>query len=275
MSDIKFGPAGLGPVKEAISNLEEFARLGLKACEIEFVRQIYMKKEDAITIGKKAKEFGIILSIHAPYYVNLNSNEKDKVNASKERILKCCEIGHYLGAKKIVFHAGYYGAFSKEETFNNIKRRISEILEVIKENEWAVELCPETMGKINVFGSIEDISNLAKETGCSFCIDFAHILARYKENKFEEIERLFPQKNWHCHFSGIEYGEKGERKHIETSEDNWRGLFNFLSKVDKEIVIINESPNTFEDSVRGLEIWKKERYPFKIRRINKVPCSSR
>ncbi|MFA5060797.1 MAG: TIM barrel protein [Candidatus Pacearchaeota archaeon] len=257
MVNIKLGPAGLGPVSEAFSNLEEIYNKGLQACETEFVRQIYIKKEDAIEIGKKAKELGIVLSIHAPYYVNLNSKEIEKVNASKERILKCCEIGQYLGAKQVVFHPGYYGDLSKEETFKNIKERITEMMEVIKKNKWDVEICPETMGKVNVFGSIEDISNLAKETGCSFCIDFAHILARYKENKFDEIEKFFPQKRWHCHFSGIEYGEKGEKKHLVTSEENWKGLFNFLKNLDKEIVIINESPRSLEDSVNGLKILNK------------------
>ncbi len=257
MLDIKFGPAGLGPVKDSISNLREFHSLGLRACEVEFVRQVYIKKDDAVEIGKNAKELGIVLSVHAPYYVNLNSKEQEKVKASKERILKCCEIGHYLGAKKIVFHPGYYSDMSKEETFENIKNRIIEMKKVIKNNKWNVELCPETMGKINVFGSIEDISSLAKETGCSFCIDFAHILARYKENKFNEIEKLFPQKNWHCHFSGIEYGDKGEKKHLVTTEKEWKNLFGFLKRLNKEVVIINESPDTLRDSIEGLRIWER------------------
>lgn len=258
MLKIRFGPAGLGSVSEAASALEDLSKDGLGACEVEFVRQVYMKKEDAIKIGKKARELGIILSIHAPYYVNLNSRESEKVNASKERILKCCEIGNCLGARKIVFHPGYYGDFSEEETFQNIKNRIAEMLKVIKEKEWDVELCPETMGKINVFGSIEDISRLSEETGCSFCIDFAHILARYKEDKFKDVEKLFPQRSWHCHFSGIEYGDKGEKKHKKTEKKEWENLFNFLRNLNKDIVIINESPDTFEDSVIGLEIWKKK-----------------
>ena len=85
---IRFGPAGIGPVKDAISNLEEYHRLGLKACEVEFSYGAYIKKkEDAEKIGERAKELGIKLSIHAQYWINLNSEEKDKVEKSKERIL--------------------------------------------------------------------------------------------------------------------------------------------------------------------------------------------
>ena len=107
---IKFGPAGLGGVKEAIANLERYNQLGLKACEVAFTYGIYLKEDDAIKIGKIAKKLDISLSIHAPYYVNLNSDEKRKIEASKKRILGCCEIAHYLGAGRVIFHSGFYGS---------------------------------------------------------------------------------------------------------------------------------------------------------------------
>ncbi|MFA5485005.1 MAG: TIM barrel protein [Candidatus Pacearchaeota archaeon] len=255
---INFGPSGLGSVNEAIENLKMYLELGLSACEIPFTYNIYIKKEDAIKIGEFAKKNKIKLSIHAPYFVNLNSEEKIKVENSKKRILKCCEIGHYLGAKNIVFHAGFYSKKSKEETFQNIKDNIIELQKEIKKNNWNVFLCPEIMGKINVFGSIEEISRLTKETNCSFTIDFAHILARYKEDRFEELKKAFPQKKWHCHFSGIEYTEKGEKNHILTSEKKWEELLKELKKIDKEYTIINESPSPIEDSVKGLKIFKEK-----------------
>jgi deoxyribonuclease-4 len=124
---IKFGPAGLGSVKEAVSNLEEYHKLGLRACEIAFTYGVYIKdKKDAEAIGKKAKELGISLSIHAPYWVNLNSQEKEKVEKTKERILKCLEAGTWLQAKTVVFHPGYYEKSSKEETYENVKKQILE-----------------------------------------------------------------------------------------------------------------------------------------------------
>jgi deoxyribonuclease IV len=262
MARLKFGPAGLGPIKEAIINLKEYKNLGLEACEISFTYGAYIKeKQDAIKIGKAAKDLGIFLSIHAPYYVNLNSKEKEKIDASKKRILRCCEVGHYLQAKRVVFHPGYYSNMSSETASDNIIKAIKEIQSVIKKKSWNIELCAETMGKKNVFGSIEEISNLIKQTGCSPCIDFAHILARSGGNyRFNEIKELFKHKNWHCHFSGIVYGDKGEKHHIPTPKEEWEKLLSFLKTLDKEIVIACESPNPIEDSVKGLEIWKKLDY---------------
>jgi len=265
---ISIGPSGLGGIEESEEILEEYSKNGFGNCEVLFVQQVYMNKEQAERIGKIAKRNKIELSIHASYFINLNSEEKPKIHASMQRILKCCEIGDALGARNIVFHSGFYGKdFAKaktseekrkveEETFQNIKERILEMMEVIKEKKWNVKLCPETMGKINVFGSAEEISRLVKETGCSFCIDFAHILARDKKVDYEKIKRLFPQKEWHCHFSGIEYGEKGERNHINLKKEQWKELFENLPK-DKEITIVCESPNRIEDCVEGLDVLKK------------------
>ena len=142
---IKFGPAGLGPVANAEKVLGQYKKFGFKICEIAFTYSVYIKKDDAERIGKKAKELGIDLSIHAPYFINLNSLEKEKVEASKKRILKCCEIGEELGVKRVVFHPGYYGKMSREETYENIKKDFSIEREfndiVIEENtvfcQWA------------------------------------------------------------------------------------------------------------------------------------------
>ncbi|VVB77574.1 endonuclease 4 [uncultured archaeon] len=256
--DIRFGPGGLGPVKNAISNLEEFARLGLRACEIEFTYGVYIHNDsDAEEIRKRAKELGIKLSIHAPYWLNLNSKEKKKILESKQRIIDCCRIGEKLGAYRVVFHAGYFGGMDKEKTYENIKNAVLDILKEIKKNNWKIKIAAETMGKINVFGSIDEISRLVEETGCSFCIDFAHVEARDKKVDYEKIKKLFGKHNeWHCHFSGIEYGEKGEKRHILTGKDKWKELIPNLPK-NKEIVIINESPDPASDSAAGLKIYEK------------------
>jgi len=253
---IHFGPSGLGPVKEAVENLEEYHRLGLSACEIAFTYGIYIHDKEAIDIGKKAKELGIKLSIHAPYYINLNSKEKEKIEASKKRILDCCAIGEKLGAYRVVFHAGFFSGMDKEESYQNIKKAIIEIMDEIKKNKWKIKIAAETMGKINVFGSMEEISRLVEDSGCSFCIDFAHIEARDKKIDFEKINKLFVQHSeWHCHFSGIVYSDKGERHHIKTPKDKWKEILKNIPK-NKEIVIINESPDQIKDSVEGLKIMK-------------------
>jgi deoxyribonuclease-4 len=253
---IKFGPAGLGSVKTAEKVLEEYYSKGFRACEIAFTYGVYIKKEeDAKKIGKKAKELGISLSIHAPYYINLNSEEDSKIEASKKRILDCCRVGEILGAKRVIFHPGYYGK-NREKAYENIKKGIQDILAVIKREKWKIKLAPETMGKVNVFGSIDEISRLVKETDCSFCIDFAHILARDKIVDYEKVKKLFLHKEWHIHFSGIIYGEKGEKKHKTTEKKEWEGLLNNLPK-DKKLIIINESPTMIDDSLEGIYLSEK------------------
>ncbi len=253
---IKAGPTGLGPVKDAIETLEDYKKLGFTSCEVLFTYGVYIQKKDAELIGEKAKELNIQLSIHAPYWINLNSKEKTKIQKSKERILKSCEIGHYLGAYRIVFHPGYYAGISKEETYENIKNAINELQEVREKNKWNPELAPETTGKKNVFGSVDEILQLTKDTKCSFCIDFAHILAREGKINYKEILQKFSKfKKLHIHFSGIEYGEKGEKKHKKTETAKIKELIASLKKYakDKEIVIINESPYTIEDSIKTLK----------------------
>jgi len=259
---IRIGPSGIGGANEAEINLESFSKKGLKAAEIDFTYSVYMNKEQALKIGEKASKLGIALSIHAPYFINLNSEDKVKREASKKRILKCCEIGSFLRVKKVVFHAGFYGKMKKgeeergkEKAFENIKEAILEMQKEIKAKKWAVELAPELMGKRNVFGSIDEISRLVKETGCSFCIDFAHVLARYGEHKFEELKSAFPQEKWQCHFSGIVYGENGERHHRDIKKEEWKELFENLPK-NKEINIICESPDRIRDAEEGLMLMR-------------------
>ena len=255
---IKFGPAGIGGVKESFKFLEMYKELGIKAAEIPFTYQVFIKKkEDAIKIMKIAKKSGVKLSIHAPYWINLNSKEKEKIQKSKERILKCCEVAHWMKIKRVIFHCGYYGGMEKEEAFHKIKKAILEMQEVIRENKWKVKLCPEIIGKKNVFGSIREISRLVRETKCSFCIDFAHVLARYNSYEMAQLKKYFPQKIWHCHFSGIEYGEKGEKYHKRTPEKEIKKLISILPK-NKEITIINESPNPIEDTILSLRLLDKK-----------------
>ncbi len=257
---VKFGPAGLGSVKDAVSNLEEYHKKGLLACEIAFTYGIYIKKkEDAIEIGKAAKRLGMTLSIHAPYWINLNSADKDKLEKSKERILDCLKVGTWLGTERVIFHPGYYGKMSKEETYEKIKEQILELQKIRKEKKYTPKLAPETTGKINVFGSIEEIAKLVRETKCSFCIDFAHILAREKSYNFERVLKTFEEHDeWHIHFSGIDYGEKGERRHKKTPEPELKKLISNLPK-NKSLIIINESSDPVDDSIFGLKIWKKSK----------------
>ena len=256
---IKIGPAGIGSVKDVEKNFEEFHRLGIKCAEIPFTYGVFIKtKEQAEKVHRAAEKFKIELTIHGQYWINLNSAEREKIEASKQRILECLKVGTWLDAKAVVFHSGFYGKKTKGKTFEKIKEGIRELQEKRKEFGYTPKLAPETMGKINVFGSISEIARLVEETGCEFCIDFAHILARYKTYNFEKIKEKFGKyPSWHCHFSGIEYGEKGEKKHLRTEERYWEKLFERLPK-DKKIRIVCESPNPLADAVQGIEILKNK-----------------
>ena len=197
---LRIGPAGLGSSKLALETLEKYHSLGFGACEIAFVHSVYIKsEEEAKKIGQKARELDIKLSIHAPYYMNLNSAEKEKREATKKRILDCCRVAQWLGGATVVFHPGYYGK-DKDSSYNVIKHELESVVKEAKEKYPLAILAPETMGKVNVFGSIDEVARLAKETKSGFCIDFAHILARDKKVDYELVEEFFPGNKWHVHF---------------------------------------------------------------------------
>ncbi len=260
---ILIGPAGSGGAE--LASFEKIKKAGLDAVEIEFTYGIWMTKEQAIKIAELNKKLELRLSIHAPYFINLNAVEKQKIGASRARILKSCEIGHYLAGDSkekinIVFHPGFYLKDSKEKTYESIKSEILKIQEVIKEKDWKVELCPETTGKPSQFGDLDEIINLMKETQCHICVDFSHLKARYNgkidyELVMDKLKQL--KKQIHAHFSGIEYSEKGERRHILTPEKEIKELFGYLKKYNLELTIINESPNPFGDALKMKKILEE------------------
>ncbi len=253
----RFGPAGIGGVKQAPGNLEKYNKQYLSAAEIPFTYQVWMNNNQAKEIGKIAKKFNIKLSIHAPYYINLASEDKKKIEASKKRILNCCERGHYLGVKYIVFHAGYYGKYNEKECYQIIKKQIQDMQKVIKKKQWKVKLAPETTGKKSQFGSLDELLKLARETGCFFCIDFAHLLAREGHINYKEIfEKIKKIPYVHSHFSGIEFTSKGERRHLVTPTSRLKELLRWIKRYNLSITIINESPQPYKDSLKGLKIWK-------------------
>lgn len=278
---IKIGPAGIGKVKEVEETFAKYKKAGIKHAEIPFTYGVYIKnKEDAEKVKAAAQKNGISLSIHAPYWINLNSEEVEKVEASKKRILDSLKVGTWIGASVVVFHPGYYSKnsqasftktqrkgeklnkqtnqFDKTKTYEKIKNEILELQKLRKANHYTPKLAPETTGKVNVFGSIEEIAQLVRDTGCSFTIDFAHILAREKTYSFNKVFGAFKkEKHFHVHFSGIVYGEKGEQKHIATPKNEIKTLFKNLQK-DKTYTIVNEAPDPFADAVNMIGILREK-----------------
>lgn len=255
--EILIGPAGLGT--PAIEGLKKIKKLGLTAAEVEFTYGIRITNVQAKEIGALATRLGISLSVHAPYYINFASYDKRKLAISKRNILNSCERAHYLGAKHVVFHPAYYGKLSKEKCYEIVKDAIIDIQKIIEKNKWNVILCPETTGKRSQFGDLDELIRLSKETGCGICIDFAHLEARYnkKPDYGQVIKKIKDVKHLTSHFSGIEYSEKGEIRHILTPESKINELLIALKKNKISITIINESPDMINDSLKTLKLLKK------------------
>jgi deoxyribonuclease IV len=259
MSQIKFGPAGIGGFKEASSRLEMYNKLGIRCAEIPFTYQVWLTNYQSEVLAESIKKYDIAISIHAPYYINLNSQNKKKTEASIKRILLCCERAHYLQARYVVFHAAFYGGKSAEQVYEIVKSKILEMQQVISKNNWHVKLAPETTGKISQFGSLSELLRLHKETGCFLCIDFAHLRARQGKIDYQDVFKKIKEAkldNLHCHFSGIEFGDKGELRHLVTEEKDLHDLLEHLKKSGLSANIINESPSPVEDSIKGIKILK-------------------
>lgn len=246
------GTAGLGYEE----GLKEINRLKLDSLEVEFTYGVRMTNEEAQGVGKIAKKLGVRLSIHAPYYINLASKEKPKVHASKTRILQSCERAHHMGATHVVFHAGFYQGRDKEEIYQIIKKEIEDLLKTIKQKKWKVILALETTGKASQFGDLDELLKMSKETRCGICVDFSHLKARSngKIEYREIIEKIKGLKHVHAHFSGIEFGEKGERRHLLTPEKEIKELVGLLVKNKIDITLINESPDPIGDSAKTKRI---------------------
>lgn len=231
-----------------LKGIRKVARMKLDCMEVEFTYGVRMSMDDAREVGSLAREKGITLSVHAPYYINLASDEKEKIVASKQRILDSCERAAVFGARCVVFHAGFYQKKTAGQTYRLIKKAILEIQGKIKKNKWKVQLCPEITGKPSQFGSVEELLKLKKETGCGICVDFAHLYAREQgQIDYARILKKLPKK-FHAHFSGIEYGPKGERKHLKTTKKFFEPLAEALLKTKRDVTLICESPQPYKDA---------------------------
>jgi len=260
---IRLGPAG-SPMKSTLDGLGYIKEIGLSAMEVEFTYGVRMQNELAEEIGKLAEKLDIKLSVHAPYYINLASVEKQKIGASKKRILDSCERAHYLKASHVVFHAGFYGKLKENECYEMIKKEVIEMQDIIKENKWKTELAPETTGKKSQFGSLSEILKLKDEIKCNICVDFAHLHARDNTINYPSaFDQLSGLRHVHSHFSGIEFTDKGERRHLIMERNDFLPLAKEILKRKTDITIICESPVTWEDSLKMksiIESLKNEKH---------------
>jgi len=263
---ILLGPAGSSGhgTLEGIGFVKEQE---LQTMEVAFVRGVHMGNELAKQCGEVAGKLGISLSIHAPYYINLASAEEEKQTASVKRIMDSCERGHHLGATHVVFHPAFYGKLSPEKVHEMVKAHVQRMMADIKANKWKVKLAPETTGKISVYGSLDEILSLCDETGCSMCVDFAHLYARNRghidyASVLDKIES-HGHKHIQCHFSNINYGMKGELNHLVLDgKPPFEPLAKELLNRDLDATIICESTITWKDSLKMKQIFEKLGYEF-------------
>ncbi|MDI6887218.1 MAG: deoxyribonuclease IV [Candidatus Thermoplasmatota archaeon] len=272
MAELKFGPAGVplcAKKRDTLTGIEECARLGLEALEVEFVRGVRMSVETALDCGKIASELGIALSAHAPYFINLASEDKIKRKKSMSFVLETAKIANALKAKYVVFHPGFYGKKSKEECYQLVKECIEEIVDTINKSKWDVLLAPETMGRQSQFGTLDETLKICEELdGVVPTIDFAHIHARtngsLKTSKdfdriLDTIEKRLKLKELHTHFTGVEYKAGNEKKHLvlEKGDLKFEYLATALESRKLEVTIISESPILEKDALEMKRIWEK------------------
>jgi deoxyribonuclease-4 len=270
-----FGTAGI-PLSTAEktneNGIREVKKLGLGCMEIEFVRGVNMSNEKALMIRKVAESLGVILTVHAPYFINLSSSEPAKVIASKQRILSSARVGAMAGAESVTFHPAYYGSKPSNEVYEVVKAALSEIVETLRAEQINIDIRPETTGKASQFGTIDELLTLSNEvSGIKPCVDFAHIYARSvgKFNSYAEFMSILDKvesylganalKDMHIHLSNIQYGDKGEQKHLIIQDEDCEFKYKELLKAlyDREVcgVLVCESPNLETDALLFKKIY--------------------
>lgn len=266
---IRFGTVGApkGTPKSGTPAAIAYIReLGMDAFEIAWVRSVRVSDEACATIKQAAAEHDVRLSVHAPYFINLNSQDAELMRKSDERLLAAARKGYLAGATDIVFHPGSYHNQPPEQVYERAKEKLVEINGILAEEGVEVTLRPETMGKAAMFGSLEEVVQLTKELDfVGPCIDVAHLHARNGDgsfNSYDEYATMFRyvQKelgkrkglyNMHFHISGIDYGPKGEKKHLvlEEADLEWEGFIQAMVDFGVRGVMVAESPNLEEDAL--------------------------
>lgn len=251
---------GKGGYPKALDIIEE---MGLDGMEVEFVHGVRMSDETRQFLNKAAKEKNLVLTAHGPFYINLNSREEEKVEASVNRIIDTAATANDFGGYSITYHAAFYMGKDKEVVYEQVHRQTEKIVKILNDNNLKMWIRPETTGKATQWGDYEEIIRLSKEFEQVLpCIDFSHIHARTggEYNTYDEfckiLDRIgtelgdFALNNFHAHLAGIEYTSKGERRHLifEESDMNYKDLLKALKAFGVKGALVCESPNIETDA---------------------------
>lgn len=255
----------------SIGAIQTLKELILGALELGWVQSVRVSEEKCAEIRQTASDCEIQLSVHAPYYINLNANDEEWPK-SRQRLMDAAHYGNLAGATDIIFHPGSYFEQPAEQVLKIALPRLSECVSELRKNLNPVILRPETMGKSAMLGSFEDTLIMSKEIeGVLPCLDFAHLHARPGDgsnNSTDEWKRMIETyvkafgesslKKLHIHLSGIEYSLKGEKNHlpIRESDLNIQQLLKTLKQAVCAGRILCESPILEEDAQFMQDLWK-------------------
>ncbi|MCQ2789302.1 MAG: TIM barrel protein [bacterium] len=262
MENLNFITAGM-PLKtepkEYAKAFEVLSDMGLDGLELEFVRGVRMSDKSKSVVSANSKDF--VVTAHGPYYINLNSQEEEKVEASITRIVDTAIMGQNVGAYSITYHAAFYMGEDKDVVYKKVVERTQKILSQLEKSGIDIWVRPETTGKATQWGDIDEIVKLSKEFKQVLpCVDFAHIHARsggefntYDDfcNILEKVASIgdYAISNFHGHIAGIAYSEKGEKNHLPLIESdmNYKDLLKALKKFNVKGALVCESPNIEDD----------------------------
>lgn len=238
----KFGPAGNSDsfysqgYKHSVQMPQWLFNLGLDAYEYQCGKGIHISPTTAIAFGEKAAEYGISLSLHAPYFISLSSADEETRLKSIQYILDSARVANDMGAKRITIHSGSCSKMSRETALELAKDTLKMAIARLDDEGFShITLCPETMGKLNQLGTLQEVVELCKvDERLLPTLDFGHLNARSMGalKTYSDFEKIFDTvennlgidrlRVFHSHFSRIEYTEGGEKRHL-TFEDTVYG----------------------------------------------------
>ena len=278
---VKFGPAGNSDsfytdgYSSTLDTATWVKNKGLDVFEYSLSRGLTITDDLCIKLGKVFKENNIEITVHAPYYINFANPDDSMIEKSIGYILGSLKKLKLMGGNRCIFHPGSCGKLSRQEAFDNLLKNIKKLIVRVKEEGYDdMLLCPETMGKSQQLGTLEEVAKICNLDKMLIpTIDFGHINAFTQGSiKGEEdydriinylIETIGYEKTkiMHIHFSKIEYGPKGELKHLTFEDDKFGpefdGLANIIVKYKLSPIIICESKGTqAEDAIKMKKIYQ-------------------
>ncbi len=246
--------------------------IGLDALELGWVQSVRVSIETCAAIKETAAAQDVGISVHAPYFINLNANAEEWPK-SRQRLMDAAHYGNLAGATDIIFHPGSYFEQPAAEVLKIAIPRLQECVDELRAAGNPVNLRPETMGKSAMLGSLEDTLEMSRQIpGVLPCLDFAHLHARPGDgtvNSYDEWSARLEAygkalgeaalARLHIHLSGIEYGPKGEKNHLPVAESDLdlEGLFRALHAFKAGGRILCESPIMETDALFMRDTWRK------------------